>query len=57
MPKYEVKVKETEIYILTVEADNEYHARDIAWDKLMEADDKDVYFDESDGETEVIGEI
>jgi len=50
--KYEVTIKEIEIYIIEVDATDEDNAYDKAWDKLG-SDDKDDYHSNSDAETEV----
>lgn len=54
MPKFEVTVKEIEIYILEVEADSEDLAREKAYIILDGEDaDKAVYHNDSDSEAHV----
>ena len=52
MPKYEVTLKETEIYRFEVEADNAGSALDTAYE-LLDSDKKQSYHQDSDGESEV----
>lgn len=54
MPKYEVTIREIEIYVVPVEAENEDQASEIAWEMITENEDsKYKYHNDSDGETEV----
>lgn len=58
MPKYEVVLKQSEIYIVTVVADDEEEAKELAWDKLSSDDNnKYDYHHDSVGETMMVEEI
>lgn len=53
MKKYQVILKEIEIYCIEVEADSSNDACDKAWDILTESErNKAQYHDDSDGESE-----
>lgn len=49
MPKYEVTLKEIEIYTLEVEAKSLDDAIEKAWNEIQEYDGKDKYHNMSDG--------
>ena len=53
MPKYEVILKEIEIYVVEIEAETEEEALDKAWDTVMTKEGKLNYYHESDGDSEV----
>ncbi|MCP4493286.1 MAG: hypothetical protein GY820_39180 [Gammaproteobacteria bacterium] len=54
MPKYDVEIKEIDIYIIEgVDATDESDAIDEAWE-LLESEGKDKYYYDSDGESEAI---
>ena len=56
MPKYQVRITETAVYSLTVEADSEDDAREQALEEFTQADDINQYFDNvSNREADVLG--
>lgn len=53
--KYEVTIREIEIYTVPVEADSIAEAKDKAWDLLTDNNEnKAKYHNDSDGESEAI---
>jgi len=52
MPKYEVTLKEIEIYVVNVEAESEKEAKNKAWE-ILEENGRDKYHNDSDGEAEI----
>jgi hypothetical protein len=52
--KYEVTIKQIEIYRLEIVADSQYEAEKLAWEKF--AADKNQYHNDSDSEIECIEE-
>ena len=53
MNKYRVTLKEIEIYEIEVVAEDGYSAINEAWETLMNAPDKGIYHNDSDGESDV----
>lgn len=55
MPKYEVTIKQTEIYVFEeIEADSEQDAEAKAWERFTDDENaKQKYHHDSDGDTEV----
>lgn len=54
MPKYEVEIREIEVYRIVVEADCEADAEDKAWEMLTDGTNKDQYHNDSDGEARAV---
>ena len=52
MATYEVTIRETEVYIVEVEANNDFEAEDQAWKKL-EQEGRDGYHNDSDSDVEI----
>ena len=52
MNKYEVTLKEIEIYVINVEAESEYEAK-VKARQILEENGKDKYHNDSDGEAEI----
>jgi hypothetical protein len=50
MPKYEVKLKDIEIYVIKVRADDKDNAIDKAWEMICTEDGKSEHHYDSDGE-------
>lgn len=52
MPKYEVVLKEIEVYVVRVEADSEESAIDKAWDEITDCEEhKFKYHNDSEAES------
>ena len=51
--KYKVKLRDTSVYELIIDAENEDEAMDVGWDKLtsMAEHEKDKYYVDSDGDS------
>ncbi len=52
MAVYEVTLKEIEIYLVKVEADDELSAKNAAWLELENAENKHNYHHDSDSESD-----
>jgi hypothetical protein len=52
MPKYEVKLKDIEIYVIKVRADNKDSAIDKAWEMICTEKGKAEHHYDSDGESD-----
>lgn len=53
MPRFGVTIKEIECYNIEVDAVDEDEAQEKAWEILTSCEDKDVYHDDSEGQTTV----